>query len=162
VQQRTKEEAKEPEPAAEGILKMFGGWRTKLVEQTTAPFNNNNKSDEIATEAKVEAKPKQQATPQRVTVVDDVRSEQTGQEDAESFKTAAQNDKTDKENKTEAEQIEEPAPQVARDEPAPVFEDPEIHVVQITYVSRQILEALDQYPLVAQNVEANLITKDGS
>ena len=91
-------------------MKMFGGWRTKLVEQTTAPFNNNNKSDEIATEAKVEAKPKQQATPQRVTVVDDVRSEQTGQEDAESFKTAAQNDKTDKENKTEAEQIEEPAP----------------------------------------------------
>jgi len=74
VQQRTKEEAKEPEPAAAGILKMFGGWRTKLVEQTTAPFG----LDEITKEAKVEVTPKQQAPPQRVTVIDDMKSEQTG------------------------------------------------------------------------------------
>jgi len=74
VQQSTKEEGKEPEPAADGILKMFGGWRTKLVEQTTAPF----RLDEITKEAKVEVKPKQQAPPQRVPVVDDKKSEQTG------------------------------------------------------------------------------------
>jgi hypothetical protein len=73
VQQRAKEEAKEPEPAAAGILKMFGGWRNKLVEQTTAPFG----LDEVVKEAEVEVKPKQPAPP-RVTVVDAVDSEQTG------------------------------------------------------------------------------------
>ena len=73
MQQRTQEEAKEPEPAADGILKMFGGWRTKLVEQTTAPF----RLEEVVKEAKVEVKPKQPAPP-RVTVIDAVDSEQTG------------------------------------------------------------------------------------
>ena len=73
MQQRTTEAAKEPEPAADGILKMFGGWRTKLAEQTTAPF----RLDEVAKEAKVEVKPKQPAPP-RVTVIDAADSEQTG------------------------------------------------------------------------------------
>ena len=70
VQAKPKEEVKEPEAKTEGILKMFGGWRTKLVEQTTAPF----KMDETVKE---EVKPKLPEPAQRVTVVDDLKSEQT-------------------------------------------------------------------------------------
>jgi hypothetical protein len=67
VQSKPKEEVKEP-PAESGILKMFGGWRTKLVDQTTMPFKIED--------AKKEEPKLEQAEPvQRVTVVDDVQSE---------------------------------------------------------------------------------------
>jgi hypothetical protein len=52
---------------------MFGGWKTKLVEQTTAPF----RIDELVKEAKADAKPKPPAASPRVTVIDDLKSEHT-------------------------------------------------------------------------------------
>jgi len=64
---------------------MFGGWRTKLVEQTTAPFtatapvSTARATVQAATDeiAKEEVKPKLPEPAQRVTVVDDLKSEQT-------------------------------------------------------------------------------------
>ena len=43
------------------------------MEQTTAPF----RMDELVKEAKVEAKPKPPAAPQLLTVIDDLKSEQS-------------------------------------------------------------------------------------